>query len=64
MHSALAVQDERFRAMSADEKVRLAQALWREARAVLAAGVRATHPDWPEERLAARVAELVRDAGD
>jgi hypothetical protein len=56
-------QAERFRAMTADEKVRLSHALWVEARDVTAAGVRARHPDWTEEEVAARVRELMRDGG-
>ena len=53
----------RFRAMTADEKVRLSQALWREAWSVAAAGVRARHPEWTEEQVATGVRELLRDAG-
>ena len=49
--------------MTADEKVRLSHALWIEARKVTAAGVRGSHPDWSEEQVAARVRELMRDAG-
>jgi hypothetical protein len=50
-------------AMSADEKVRLSHALWIEARNVTTAGVRGSHPDWSDEQAAARVRELMRDAG-
>ena len=63
MDSALARQTDRFRKMTADEKVRLSHALWVEARDVLAAGVRGTHPDWSDEQVTARVRELMRDAG-
>lgn len=63
MKRALARQTERFRTMTADEKVRLSQALWVEARAVTTAGVRGRHPGWSEEQVAARVRELMRDAG-
>jgi hypothetical protein len=63
MNAALALQADRLRAMTADEKVRIAQALWVEARAAMAAGVRARHPEWPDERIDARVRELMRDAG-
>ncbi len=63
MIPATSQQTERVRAMSADEKVRLAHALWEEARAVTAAGVRATHPAWSEKQVATRVRELMRDAG-
>lgn len=63
MDSALARQSERFRAMTADEKVQLSHALWIEARSVTTAGVRGMHPDWPDEQVTARVRELMRDAG-
>jgi hypothetical protein len=63
MTDASALQAERFRAMSADEKVRLSHALWIEARNVTAAGVRGRHPDWSDVQVAARVRELMRDAG-
>jgi hypothetical protein len=55
--------NERFRTMSADEKVRLAHALWIETRNVTLAGVRARHPEWSDQQVAARVRELMRDAG-
>ena len=63
MDTVLARQAERLRAMTADEKVRLSHALWLEARNVAAAGVRARHPDWSDEQVAARVRALMRDAG-
>jgi hypothetical protein len=63
MDTMLARQAERLRAMTADEKVRLSHALWLEARNVAAAGVRARHPDWSDEQVAAQVRELMRDAG-
>lgn len=63
MDSALDRQAERLRAMTADEKVRLAHALWLEAREVVEAGVRARHPDGSDEEVAAAVRELMRDAG-
>ena len=49
--------------MSADEKVRLAHHLWLEAREVMAAGVRARFPEWSDAAVAARVRELMSDAG-
>lgn len=49
--------------MTADEKVRLSHALWLEARSLVATGVRAQHPAWSDEQVAARVRELMRDAG-
>jgi len=63
MNTALDRQTERIRAMTADEKVRLSHALWLEAKRVTAAGVQATHPEWSTERIAARVQELMSDAG-
>jgi len=63
MDSVLATQAERFRAMTADEKVRIAHALWIEGRQVMAAGVRARHPDWSEEEVVAHLRELLLDAG-
>ena len=63
MNPALSHQQERIRAMSADEKVRVAHQLWVEARAVLAAGVRARYPHWSEQQVASRVRERMRDAG-
>lgn len=54
---------ERFRAMTADGKVRLSHALWIETRNVTSAGVRARHPDWSDEQVVAQVRELMRDAG-
>ena len=63
MDSVLAQQNDRIRAMTADEKVRLSHALWLEARTVTAAGVRGRNPDWSDEQVAERVRELMRDAG-
>ncbi len=63
MHEALAYQRERIRAMTADEKLRLAHALWLEAWRVMEAGVRARHPDWAEDAVHEGVRELMRDAG-
>ena len=63
MSTALLHQAERIRAMTAEGKVRIAHALWIEAREVAAAGVRARHPAWSDEEVASRVRELMRDAG-
>ncbi|MEP7383724.1 MAG: hypothetical protein ABI910_18705 [Gemmatimonadota bacterium] len=63
MNPALSHQQDRIRAMSADQKVRIAHHLWVDSRAVLAAGVRARCPEWSEQQVAARVRELMRDAG-
>ena len=50
-------QIERYRNMSAEEKYDCAMSLYRAARQLKAAGLRSTHPDWPEER----VQQAVRD---
>ncbi len=63
MHSAHTHQTEQLRKMTADEKVRLSHALWLEARNVTSAGIRGRHPDWSDEQVAARVRELMCDAG-
>ena len=63
MSTALLHQAERIRAMTAEEEVRIAHALWIEAREVAAADVRARHPEWSDEEVASRVCELMRDAG-
>jgi hypothetical protein len=63
MNPALARQTERIRCMTADEKVRLSHALWMEARRLVAAGVRARHPGWSDLQIAARVREIMSDAG-
>jgi hypothetical protein len=62
MRSTPAVQLHRLRQMTADEKVRLSHALWVETWHALAAGVEASHPDWPRERVRDRVRELIRGA--
>ncbi len=61
-NDALIRQTARLRAMTADEKVRLAHGLWVEARDIAAAGVRARHPDWTAEEVATGVRELMRGA--
>ena len=63
MNAAPRYQTERIRAMTADEKVRLAHGLWLEARRIAAAGVRARHPDWSADQVAAGMRELMRGAG-
>ena len=63
MTDVIAYQTQRIRAMTADEKVRLSHALWVQARNVMAGGVRGRHPEWTPEQVAARVRELMRDAG-
>ena len=63
MDSVLAQQNDRLRAMTADEKVRLSHALWLEARTITTAGVRGRYPEWSEAQVAERVRELMVDAG-
>ena len=48
--------------MTADQKVRVSQALWEETWAVLAAGVRGRHPEWTDAQVVTRVRELLRDS--
>jgi hypothetical protein len=55
-------ETERLRRMTADEKVRVAQALWRDVWNATAAGVRARHPDWSEPQVQDGVRELMRSA--
>jgi hypothetical protein len=50
----------RLRAMTATEKVATMQALWRQAWALTAAGVRARHPEWTAEQVEAEVRSLFR----
>lgn len=47
--------------MTADEKIRVSQALWEETWEVLAAGVRGRNPEWAESQVVTRVRELLRD---
>lgn len=63
MNVARKNQTERIIAMTADQKVRIAHALWVETRAVIASGVRARNPAWSDEQLAAEVRHLMRNAG-
>jgi hypothetical protein len=62
MDQDLAWETDRLRRMTADEKVRVAQSLWREVWNAAAAGVRARHPDWPEPQVQDGVRELMRGA--
>jgi len=51
---------QRLRDMSADQKVAIMDSLWRQARALKAAGLRALHPDWLPEQVEAEVRALFR----
>jgi hypothetical protein len=46
------------RKMTPEQKLRVVERLWRTARALKAAGLRAQHPEWSEPQLA----RAVRDA--
>jgi len=51
-------QIEILRAMPGEGRLRLAELLYWSARKMKAAGLRAQHPDWPEERLHAEVGRI------
>jgi hypothetical protein len=54
-------QVERLRAISGEKRLRLAERLYWSARKMKGAGLRAQHPDWPEERVSAEVKRIFRD---
>jgi hypothetical protein len=58
---AIDLQTRAIRSMTADEKVRVSQALWAETWEVLAAGVRGRNPEWTPAQVETRVRELLRD---
>jgi hypothetical protein len=47
-----------LRAMPGERRLRLAEGLYWSARKLKAAGIRAQHPDWPDERVSAEVREF------
>ena len=51
-----------LRAIPGEERLRLAERLYWSARKMKAAGLRAQHPDWPEERVGAEVRRVFLDA--
>jgi hypothetical protein len=55
-------QIEVLRAMSGQERWRLAESLFWSARKMKAAGLRAQHPDWPESRVEADVRRIFSHA--
>lgn len=63
MESAKELQIQRIREMSPDQRIRIAHALWVEARNATVAGVKGRHPDWQKDQVAQRVRELMSDAG-
>jgi hypothetical protein len=51
-----------LRRMTAEQKLHTVQALWEQAWQYKAAGVRMSHPDWPDQRVAEEVrAYFIRD---
>jgi hypothetical protein len=51
-------QIEAFRAMTGEQRLRLAEQLYWTARKLKLAGLRAQHPDWTEEQLNAEVRRI------
>jgi len=51
-----------LRALSGEERLRLAQQLYWSARKMKTAGVRAQHPDWTEEQVQAEVLRIFTHA--
>jgi len=51
-------QIEILRAMSGERRLRLAEQLYWSARKLKIAGLRAQHPDWPDDRLNAEVRRI------
>ena len=51
-----------WRAMSGEERLHLAEQLYRMARKLKAAGVQSQHPDWPLERVEAEVSKIFVNA--
>ncbi len=55
-------QLEILRAMPGERRLKLAEQLYWAARKMKAAGVRAQHPDWPDEQIKAEVTRIFRHA--
>ena len=51
-----------LRAMSGEERLRVAERLYWSARKMKAAGLRAQHPDWPETLIEAEVRRIFSNA--
>jgi hypothetical protein len=51
-----------LRALSGEERLRVAGRLYWSARKMKAAGVRAQHPDWPETRVQAHLRRIFSNA--
>jgi hypothetical protein len=52
-----------YQNMTPEEKLRIAAALYDSARELKAAGLRAQHPDWSDERIREEVREIFLYAG-
>jgi hypothetical protein len=57
-----AEQIKSLRDLSGEQRLRLAERLYWSARKMKAAGLRAQHPDWPEERISAEVRQIFLNA--
>ena len=51
-----------LRAMSGQQRLKLAEALYWEARKLQSAGVRHQHPDWPDEKVTSEVNRIFLNA--
>lgn len=51
-----------LRAMTGDERLKVAERLYWSARKMKAAGLRCQHPDWPETRVQADVRRIFSNA--
>ncbi|HEY6166516.1 MAG TPA: hypothetical protein VI454_00660 [Verrucomicrobiae bacterium] len=51
-----------WRAMTGQRRLKLAEAMYWEARGLKTAGVRYQHPDWPEEKVTAEVNRIFLNA--
>jgi hypothetical protein len=58
----LAMQDRIYRRMTGEQRLAEAAKLSWAAREIKAAGLRAQHPDWTEERIQKKVMEVFRCA--
>ncbi len=58
MQQADRIQIEIFRSMSPDEKLRLSEKLYFEARRLKADWLRQIHPDWSREQIENKVREI------
>jgi hypothetical protein len=51
----------RLRAMAPAEKLRVSEALWREARAITEAAIVKRHPEWTRDQIRRETARLMSD---